>query len=145
MPQYNMHTHIKPFVKKVKVTLEQATKAQRGSRGIALLSLTPALDEGGWSTPRPGRFTPGKETWYPLYRRLGGPQGRSGRVQKLSPPPGFDPWTVQPVASRYTDYAIPKVFRYMTEEPEMCTDSVILHRDQVTLPERVAVQAAPSR
>ena len=46
----------------------------------------------------PGRFTPGKETRYPLYRRLGGPQGRSGRVWKISPPPGFDLWTVQPVA-----------------------------------------------
>jgi hypothetical protein len=32
-----------------------------GSRGIAL-SLTLALDGGGWSTPRPGRFTPLKET-----------------------------------------------------------------------------------
>jgi hypothetical protein len=28
-------------------------------------------------------------------------------VQKISPAPGFDPRTVQPVASRYTDYAIP--------------------------------------
>ena len=36
---------------------------------------------GGWSTPRPGRFTPGK-TGYPLYRRLGGPQGRSGQALK---------------------------------------------------------------
>ena len=36
-----------------------------------------------------------------------GPQGRSGRVRKISPPPGFDPRTVQPVASRYTDCAIP--------------------------------------
>ena len=35
------------------------------------------------------------------------PQGRSGRVRKVSPPPGFDPQTVQPVASRYTDCAIP--------------------------------------
>jgi hypothetical protein len=26
-----------------------------------------------------------------LYRRLGGPQGRSRRVRKISPPPGFDP------------------------------------------------------
>jgi hypothetical protein len=26
--------------------------------------------------------TPGKETRYPLYRRLGGPEGRTGRVQK---------------------------------------------------------------
>jgi hypothetical protein len=32
---------------------------------------------------------PGK-TRYPLYRRLGGPQCRSGRVRKISPPPGFD-------------------------------------------------------
>ena len=27
--------------------------------------------------------------------------------KKSRPPPGFDPRTVQPVASRYTDYAIP--------------------------------------
>ena len=39
---------------------------------------------------------------YPLYRRLGGPQGRSGQVRKISSPPGYDPRTVQPVASRYT-------------------------------------------
>jgi hypothetical protein len=38
---------------------------------------------------------------------LDGPQGRSGRVRKISPPPGFDPRTTQPVASRYTDWAIP--------------------------------------
>ena len=46
---------------------------------------------------------PGK-IWYPLYRRLGGPQGRSGQVRKTSPPPEFDPRTVQLVAIRYTDY-----------------------------------------
>jgi hypothetical protein len=46
-------------------------------------------------------------TRYPLYRRLVRPQGRSGRVLKISPPPGFDPRTVQLVASRYTDHAIP--------------------------------------
>jgi hypothetical protein len=38
---------------------------------------------------RPGRFTPGRETRCPFYRRLGGPQVRSGRVRKISPPPGF--------------------------------------------------------
>jgi len=48
----------------------------------------------------PAALPPGK-TWYPLYRRLGGRQGRSGRVRKISPPPGFDPRTVQPIASRY--------------------------------------------
>jgi hypothetical protein len=40
-----------------------------------------------------------------LYRRLGGPQGRSGQARKSRPAPGFDPRTVQPVASRYTDWA----------------------------------------
>ena len=32
---------------------------------------------------------PPRKTWYPLYRRLGGPQGQSGRVWKISPLPGF--------------------------------------------------------
>jgi hypothetical protein len=54
----------------------------------------------------PAALPPGK-TQYPLYKRLGGPQGRSGRVWKFSPPPGFDPRTAQPVASRYTDWNIP--------------------------------------
>jgi hypothetical protein len=40
------------------------------------------------------------------YRRLGRPRGRSGRVLKISPLPGFDPRTVQLQASRYTDWAI---------------------------------------
>ena len=54
----------------------------------------------------PAALPPGK-TRHPLYRRLGGPQGRSGRVRKISPPPGFNPRPVQTVASRYTDWAIP--------------------------------------
>ena len=49
----------------------------------------------------------GKEIQNPFYRKLGGPQGWSGCVQKISPPPGFDPQTAQPVASHYTDCAIP--------------------------------------
>jgi hypothetical protein len=36
--------------------------------------LTSALDGGEWSASRPGERTP----LYPLYRRLGGPQSRSG-------------------------------------------------------------------
>ena len=75
-------------------------------RYCSTLSSTSVLDVGGWSTLRPGRFTPWK-TLYPLYRRLGGSQGQSGRVRKISPPPGFDPRTVQPVANHYTDCAIP--------------------------------------
>jgi hypothetical protein len=45
----------------------------------------------------PAALPPGK-TRYPLYRRLGRPQGRSGRMRIQSPPRGFDPRIVQPVA-----------------------------------------------
>jgi hypothetical protein len=69
-----------------------------------LFSSTSLLGEDGWSTLRPGRFTPRKEHGISLYKRIGGPQGRSGRVQKSYPPPGFDAETVQPVASSYTAY-----------------------------------------
>ena len=51
------------------------------------LSFTSALYGGGC-------FTPGNETRYPTYRNLGGPQGRAGRVRKISPSPGFDSRTV---------------------------------------------------
>ena len=61
---------------------------------------------GGWLTPRHGRFTPGKETRYPSYRRLGGPQCRPGRLTNILPPPGFEHRTVHPVSSRYTDYDV---------------------------------------
>jgi hypothetical protein len=50
---------------------------------------------------------PQEKTQSPLYRRLGGPQGRSGQVRLISPPPEFNLRTVQPVASSYTDWAIP--------------------------------------
>jgi hypothetical protein len=79
---------------------------QREYSYSSTLSLTSALDGVEWLTPRPGSFTAWKKTRYPFYRRLGGPQGRSGRKRKISPPPRFDPRTVQPVASRYTDWAI---------------------------------------
>ena len=67
--------------------------------------MTTALEGVDESASRPGRsLLPGK-TRCPLYRRLGGPHGRFGQVRNISPPPGFDNHTVQPVASRYTDYA----------------------------------------
>jgi len=66
------------------------------------LRSTSALDRGGWSTHAPSALPPVK-TRYPLYMRVGGLQGRSGQVRKISPPMGFDLRTVQPIASRYTD------------------------------------------
>jgi len=44
---------------------------------------------------------PPVKTRHLLYRRLGGPQGLTGWVRKISPLPGFDPRTFKPVASRY--------------------------------------------
>ena len=82
------HGHYQVKVKvKVKFSLEQATKAQRGSRCIAL-SLTSALDGVGGQVRAPADFPPGK-TRYALYTGLGGPQGRSGHVRKFSPPQEF--------------------------------------------------------
>ena len=69
------------------------------------LSLTSALEVGG-QRHAPAALPPGN-TRYPLCRGLGGPQGRSGQVRKISPPPRFDPRAMQFVASRYTDCAIP--------------------------------------
>ena len=40
-------------------------------------------------------------------RRLDGPHGWSGQLRKISPPNGIRSRTVEPVASRYTDWAIP--------------------------------------
>jgi len=76
-------------------------------RYSSTFSFTSALDEGEWSTPRHGRFTAGKVTQCPLYRRLGGQLGRSGRVRKFLLLQDIDSRTVRPVADLYTDYAIP--------------------------------------
>ena len=76
-----------------------------GSRGIALLFLDHSIRKSESSVSCPGRSLPPGKTRYPLYRRLGEPQGWSGQVRKISPPPGFNPRTIQPVASCYTDWA----------------------------------------
>jgi len=96
--------------KGVNCTLVQALRIftsrtpYRGSRGKALLFHDQVTR--WWRavsvTLRP-LFTTGL-TRYPLHRRLGGPQGRSGQMKKISPPSWLDAQTVQPVASRCTDY-----------------------------------------
>jgi hypothetical protein len=66
----------------------------------------------------PTALPPGK-TRYPLYRRLGGAQGRSGQGRKNSPPPELDPRTVQPLASRYTDCANPAHYKLKVEKKKI--------------------------
>jgi hypothetical protein len=51
--------------------------------------MTTALEGGEGSASRLDRSLPLRKTWYPLYRRLGGPQGQSGQVRKISPPTGI--------------------------------------------------------
>ena len=52
---------------------------------------------GEWLAARPGRTLPPGKSRYPLYRRLDGPQGRSGWVENLVPT-GIRSRTVQPIA-----------------------------------------------
>jgi len=66
--------------------------------------MTAALEGGEWSAARPGRTSPPGKTRYPLYRRLDGAQGRSGRAENLVPT-GIRSQIVQPIVSRYTDWA----------------------------------------
>ena len=66
--------------------------------------MTAALEGDEWSAARPGRTLPPEKTRYPFYRKLGGPQGQSGRALNLVPI-GIRSRTFQPVVSRYTDWA----------------------------------------
>ena len=80
---------------KVKVTPVHALRfctgrtAYRESRGITLPFHDHGTRRGEGSASRPGRSLPPGKTRYPLYRSLGGHHGRSGRVQKISPPTGI--------------------------------------------------------
>jgi hypothetical protein len=98
---------------KSKCTLVQALRlctgrtAHGGSRGIALLLLDHGTrrDCGVSVTPRP-LFTSGREP-VSIVQEAGWTPGPvwTGAENLVPPPPGFDPRTVQPVASCYTDYA----------------------------------------
>jgi len=74
--------------------------------------MTTELEGGEGSASRPGRFLHPGKTRYPMYRKLGGPQSRSGQVREISPPSEFDPQTFHPVASRYINYATRPTLKY---------------------------------
>ena len=82
---------------KEKFTLEQNKEDQRGKWFSRTVSLPSAIDERWWLTPRLSLLILSKGSRYPLSWRLTGPQGRSKRVRKISPPPGFVFRTVQPI------------------------------------------------
>jgi hypothetical protein len=76
-------------------------------RHSSTLSLTLVLGGVGGQRHAPAAVSPGKR---PGTHFIGGWVGsRDGLdgFEKYRRPTGFDPWTFQPVASRYTDCAIP--------------------------------------
>ena len=104
---------------KVKFTLEQATKTRGGgSRCIALLFNLGAR----WrrvvnATPRP--LYPREIEPVPIVQEVGWAPGPIWTVAENLAPSEFDPRTVQPAASRYTDYAnrAPRKQRYWKKNP----------------------------
>ena len=66
--------------------------------------MTAALEGGEWSAAQPSHILPPGKTRYPFYRRLGGPQGRSGRAENLVPT-RIRSRTVQLIGSHYTNWA----------------------------------------
>ena len=75
-PPSLFHENSTKRLKNVTLALGQAMKDQRGSRINYLHSFfNLGAKLGLVITPHPGRFTPGKRTPYPLYKRLGGPHG----------------------------------------------------------------------
>jgi hypothetical protein len=72
--------------------------------------MTSALDGGEWSVSRPGRALPqGKDPPYPLHRRLGGSQSRSGHglEEKSFASAGDRTPVVKSLVRHYTDWATP--------------------------------------
>jgi hypothetical protein len=89
LSQMNPIHNFRPYFSKLKA------KAPRhegvvGSEGIAPRTLDLGTRWGEWSASLSGRFTLMERTpWYPLDRRLSGPQSQSGRgcEEKNSQPP----------------------------------------------------------
>jgi len=108
--QYNYLYNTILNIKKKVVFPFHTIKVYRRSKGIAPLILNLVTRQWCVVTSCLSHFTPRKEPWYPLNRRLMGPQTQSGHFEEgknILPFPGFEPQTVQPTASHYTGCTIP--------------------------------------
>jgi hypothetical protein len=74
--------------KKVKVPCKRPRRARDGGRGTALLFLYFGARRGGWSAPRPGRFTPGKNP-VPIVQEAGWTPGPVWTCVKNLAPTGI--------------------------------------------------------
>ena len=71
----------------------------------------------------PPATLPTGKTRYLLYRKLRGPQGQSGWVWIILAPLGFNPRTIQPILSCYTNWAIlvhHDVFVFKKNKQSLC-------------------------
>ena len=67
----------------------------KGGLEVQLYSFFNLSTRQGWVVnPCPGTFTPRKKDRVPTVQEA-----------VWAPAPGFDPWTIKPIASHYTDYA----------------------------------------
>ena len=91
--------------------------------------MTTALEGGEGSASRPGRSLPGKDP-VPIVQEAGWAPGPVWTGAGNLDPPGFDPRTVQPVASRYTDYAtLPTCFlKCIYKIWRITTEMILSHR-----------------
>ena len=118
---------------KVQYTFVQALRlctgrtAHRGRRGIALPFHDHGTRRGERSASRPGRSLPPGKDRYPLYRRLGVPQGRSGQVRKISHPT----WIRSPDRSARSQslYRLRNPAHFLS-----CTTDIILTPSTVFMP-----------
>ena len=86
-----------------------------------------ALEGGEWSAARPGRTLPPGKDPVPIVQETGWAPGPVWTGAENLAPPGFDPQTVQPVASRFIDYATrPTFITYITETSRAREFSVIM-------------------
>ena len=74
-------------------------------RYSSTISLTSALDESVWLTPRPGRFTPGNDS-LPIVQEAGWTSRPVWKGEENLTPTGIQSPAVQPEASSYTEWAI---------------------------------------
>jgi hypothetical protein len=95
------------FRGKGKVCPITGRKAHKVSRGIALLICDLGARRGWVVSTTPHPLYPWERPGTHCTGGWVGPRAGLHLCEKSVPPPGFDPWTVQPVASCYTDWAIP--------------------------------------
>jgi len=78
-------------------------QAQGGYGGKTPACSKSTLKDCGWSAPIPAHLTRRKDPILVL-QEAGWASGPVWSARKISPPPRYDPRTVQPVASRCTSY-----------------------------------------